>query len=219
MSMQLRVILADDHSLVRSGVRSLLQASGIEVVAEAGTGREALELTTAHSPDLVLLDVAMGSENGIEAARAIRRTRPETKIIMLSMHAEPQYVRESVSAGASGYVLKEAAFSDLLRAIEVVMAGGSYFSRDQQLAPDGAAGKQTGAEAAAELDRLTARERQVLQLIALGQSSGEIGRSLLISPRTVDTHRKNIMDKLEIHSIAGLTRFAVRHGVCSVDAD
>ncbi len=213
--MNFSVILADDHSLVRSGIRSLLQGSGIEVVGEAAGGREAVDLVVSRQPDLALLDVAMSNENGIDAARAIRKARPETKIIMLSMHAEPQYVRESVAAGAAGYVLKEAAFSDLLGAIEVVMGGGTYLPGEHHDALGSA--PTADSAAGADLGPLTARERQVLQLIALGQSSGEIGKNLSISPRTVDTHRKNIMDKLGIHSIAGLTRFAVRHGVCSVD--
>jgi DNA-binding NarL/FixJ family response regulator len=213
-ALMVRVVLADDHALVRSGIRSLLEASGNVVVGEAANGSDAVRLVSEHKPDVALLDVAMNSQNGIEAAREIRRAHPGVKIVMLSMHDEPQYIEQATAAGASAYVLKESAFDQLLLAIEAVMAGGTFLRGGGPDAPTGRRGStQT------DLDKLTGRERQVLELIADGKSSIEIGKHLSISPRTVDTHRKNIMDKLAVHSIAGLTRFAIKHGLCSLDAD
>ncbi len=211
-----RVVLADDHALVRSGIRSLLEASGNQVVGEAATGSDAVRLVKEHAPDVALLDVAMHSQNGIEAAREIRREHPGVKIVMLSMHDEPQYIEQARAAGASGYVLKESAFDQVLQAIETVMAGGTYLRGGSSELVVGASRRTSNQS---ELDKLTGRERQVLELIADGKSSIEIGKQLSISPRTVDTHRKNIMDKLGVHSIAGLTRFAIRHGLCSLEAD
>jgi DNA-binding NarL/FixJ family response regulator len=212
-----RVVLADDHALVRSGIRSLLEASGNEVVGEAASGRDAVRLVTEQNPDIALLDVAMHQLNGIEAAREIRRQHPTVRIVMLSMHDEPQYVEQAVAAGASGYVLKEAAFDQLLQAIDAVMAGDSFLRGEG--ADSGERSSRREPIQNDDLNRLTSRERQVLELIADGRSSIEIGKHLSISPRTVDTHRKNIMDKLGVHSIARLTRFAIQHGLCSLDAE
>jgi two-component system, NarL family, response regulator NreC len=210
-----RVVLADDHALVRSGIRSLLEASGIEVVGEAANGRDAVRLVGEQTPDVALLDVAMPLQSGIEAAREIRRLHPAVKIVMLSMHDEPPYIEQAEAAGATGYVLKESAFEQLLQVIEAVMTGVN-----QLRAPGGKlAGGPRKSGSAGDLDRLTSREQQVLALIAEGKSSIEIGKVLSISPRTVDTHRKNIMDKLAVHSIAGLTRFAIRHGLCLLEAE
>jgi DNA-binding NarL/FixJ family response regulator len=212
-----RVVLADDHALVRSGIRSLLEASGNEVVGEAANGRDAVRLVKEHEPDVALLDVAMSLQNGIEAAREIRGEHPHVKIVMISMHDEPQYIEQAVAAGASGYVLKESAFDQLLQAIEAVMAGRTYLRGGS--AETAAQPARRGSSQSGGVGKLTSRERQVLELIADGKSSIEIGKSLSISPRTVDTHRKNIMDKLGVHSIAGLTRFAIQHGLCSLDGD
>jgi DNA-binding NarL/FixJ family response regulator len=210
--------LADDHSLVRSGIRSLLEAGGIEVVGEAGDGRAAVKLTLKLAPDVLFIDVAMAGLNGIEAVRQIRQTETATRILMLSMHADRQYIYESAAAGANGYVLKDAAFSDLVAAIEAVMAGRTYLSPGAaELAVEDYVRRAQGGVASSELEQLTAREREVLQLIAEGASSAEIGGLLHISARTVDTHRKNLMAKLGIHNIASLTRFAIRQGLCGVE--
>jgi two-component system response regulator NreC len=214
--MSLRVFIAEDHTLVRSGVRALLEAdTTLTVVGEASNGREAVEKIVALCPELVLMDVAMPELNGIEAARQIHAACPDTRIIMLSMHDERQYVYESLKAGATGYVLKAAAFQDLRSAISTVMSGKNYMSPAlSDTVMDDYVRRAKGAESNSELGRLSGREREVLQLIAEGNSSAEVGELLHISVRTVDTHRHNIMTKLEIHSIAGLTKFAIRHGLC-----
>jgi two-component system response regulator NreC len=216
--MPIRTILAEDHTLVRTGIRALLEGSGeVQVVGETSNGREAIQLFEKLKPQLALLDVAMPELNGIEAARQIRATDPDARIIMLSMYEDQQYVFESLKAGANGYVLKGAAFQELLTAIRTVMEvdGKSYISPalSETLMTDYVRRAQ-GDQQDSELARLSGREREVLQLIAEGKSSAEVAELLHISVRTVDTHRHNIMSKLEIHSIAGLTKFAIRHGLC-----
>ena len=214
--MALNVLLVEDHTLVRSGIRALLEsAPGLAVVGEAANGRRAVEMVGQLKPELVLMDVTMPELNGIDAARQIRVAHPDTRVLILSMHEDRQYVFESLKAGANGYVLKAAAFQDLLGAIQTVMAGKNYISpalADTVMNDYVRRAKGEGKDS--DLHRLSAREREVLQLIAEGKSSGEVGELLGISVRTVDTHRHNIMTKLEIHSIAGLTKFAIRHGLC-----
>jgi DNA-binding NarL/FixJ family response regulator len=198
------VLLVEDHTLVRSGIRSLLETEKeIEVVGEAGDGREAVELVRRLKPHVVLMDVAMGDLNGIDATRLISNEHPDVRVLVLSMHSDEQYIFEALKAGAKGYVLKSAAVKELMTGIrEVVMH--DYIRRAK------------GDQVISQVDKLTAREREVLQLIAEGHSSAEVAKSLYISIRTVETHRHNIMEKLGIHSIAGLTRFAIRHRLCSL---
>jgi DNA-binding NarL/FixJ family response regulator len=214
--MALNVFIAEDHTLVRSGIRALLESGhDLKVVGEAANGREAVERIQQLQPELVLMDVAMAELNGIDAARQVHATVPNARIIMLSMHEERQYVFESLKAGATGYVLKSAAFQDLIAAIETVMSDRNYISPAlSSVVMNDYIRRAQGDEKATELGRLSGREREVLQLIAEGKSSAEVGALLHISVRTVDTHRHNIMTKLEIHSIAGLTKFAIRHGLC-----
>ena len=213
-----RVLLADDHALVRTGMRSLLEGARAQVVGEASDGREAVRMCTELRPEVVFMDVAMPGLSGIEAARQLHQLHPEVGIIMLSMHADRQYIYESARAGASGYVLKDAAFTELLTAIDAVIQGGRYLSAQAaELAMDDYLRRARGESGSSELDKVSAREREVLQLIAEGHSSGEIAQRLFISARTVDTHRHNLMQKLGIHSIAGLTKFAIRHGLCSLE--
>jgi len=214
--MSLNVLIADDHTLVRAGIRALLEsAPDVAVVGEAGNGRQAVEMARALAPGLVLMDVGMAELNGIDAARQIHAAAPGTRIVMLSMHEDRHYVFESLRAGASGYVLKAAAFAELLSAIATVMDGKNYVSPalSGMVMDDYISRAQGGVSPQSELARLSGREREVLQLIAEGRSSAEAAERLRISVRTVDTHRHNIMVKLEIHSIAGLTKFAIRHGL------
>jgi DNA-binding NarL/FixJ family response regulator len=214
--MALNVFIVEDHTLVRSGIRALLQAApNLNVVGEASNGRDAVEMIQQLQPDLVLMDVAMPELNGIDAARQVHAALPTARIIMLSMHEDRQYVFESLKAGATGYVLKSAAFQDLIAAIDTVMSNRNYISPGlSDVVMNDYIRRAQGEEKATELGRLSGREREVLQLIAEGKSSAEVGDLLHISVRTVDTHRHNIMTKLEIHSIAGLTKFAIRHGLC-----
>jgi DNA-binding NarL/FixJ family response regulator len=217
--MTTRVLLVEDHTLVRMGIRALLGSAGkeVEVVGEAGNGRDAVELCRTLNPDLVLMDVAMPELNGIEAARQILQQQPEVRIIMLSMHATRQHIFESLKAGVRGYVLKDAAFADLLVAIRAVMSGRTHVSPQlSDVVMQDYIRRAKGTEPVDELEKLSGREREILQLIAEGKSSAEIADALHISVRTVDTHRHNLMEKLRIHSIAGLTRFAIRTGLCSL---
>ncbi len=194
----------------------MLEHSGkVQIVGEAGNGREALKLAQKLSPDLVLMDVAMPELNGIEATRQIRKAMPHVRVMMLSMHADRQYIFESLRAGASGYLLKNAALAEVLSGIQTVLAGGTFLSSSlADVVLDDYLRRARGFEPETELEKLSAREREVLQLIAEGDSSSEIAHRLHISARTVDSHRQHIMEKLDIHSIAGLTKFAIRHGLC-----
>jgi two-component system response regulator NreC len=216
--MSVKILLVEDHTLVRSGIRSLLEGSpDVKVVGDIGDGRSAIQLCQKLEPDVVLTDVEMPSLNGIETARQIHAAMPSVKIVMLSMHGDPQYVFESLKAGASGYVLKDAAFTELLDAIEAVMAGRRYLSTPlADLVMEDYVRRANGKESGTGLDKLSAREREILQLVAEGRSSGQVAEMIHISVRTVDTHRYNVMQKLGIHSIAGLTKFAIAHGLTSL---
>ena len=216
--MSTSVLLVEDHTLVRSGIRSLLDSSPeVKVVGDVKGGREAVEFCQEHRPDLVLTDVEMPSLNGIETARQLHALFPELRIVMLSMHDDPQYVFESLKAGASGYVLKDAAFTELLAAIRAVMSGRRYLSPPlADLVMDDYVRRANGETTGTDLDKLSAREREVLQLVAEGRSSAQVAAMIHISVRTVDTHRYNVMQKLGIHSIAGLTKFAIAHGLTSL---
>lgn len=211
----IRVLIADDHTLMRSGVRALLERTpDIHVVAEAQNGREAMTLMEAHSPNVVLMDVAMRELNGLDATKTLIQKYPRVRVIMLSMHRHEEYVLRALQIGAAGYLLKDVAASELEIAIRDVMEGVVYLSPSiaQQLMAYQA---QYGALPAAihPLDRLTPREREVLQLIAEGRTMHEIAGLLGISVKTVETHRYRLMDKLGIHHVTGLVRFAMRAGL------
>jgi len=212
---KLRILLADDHSVMRSGLRALLEREGnLEVVGEAANGRDAVSLSSTLSPDIVVMDVAMPVLNGIEAARSILRQAPTTRVVMLSMHSDESYVMRSLNAGARGYLLKDSAAAELLSALDAVSRGKSFFSSAVRrlLAEDYVrALRQKGMVDSYEL--LTSREREVLQLLAEGKTNKEVATSLNISPYTVETHRGNILEKLGLHTPAELILYAVRKGI------
>jgi two-component system, NarL family, response regulator NreC len=211
----LRILLADDHTIMRKGLRLLLERqSDFEVVAEASNGREAIELTDRESPHVVLIDVAMPLLNGIEAAKRIATAHPKVAVVILSMHSDEGYVLRALRAGARGYLLKDSAEADLIQAVRAVAEGKAFFSPavSKVLAEDYVRQiRQRGVEDTYDL--LTARERELLQLIAELKSTKEIAEILGLSPHTVDTHRGNLMEKLGVHSAPELILYAVRKGV------
>lgn len=207
------VVLADDHTLVRSGIRALLERfEDVEMVGEAANGREALELVEKHRPDIVLMDIAMPELNGLDAARRIRRRYPTTRVLLMSMYDHEAYVAEALAVGAAGYVLKDASAAELDIAVHAVARGESYLS--PAVAKRIVEGEvPTRGEGAIGLQRLTPRQREILQLIAEGNTSKEIARKLELSIKTVETHRTHLMERLDIHDIAGLVRYAIRVGL------
>jgi DNA-binding NarL/FixJ family response regulator len=215
LSEGIRVVIADDHAVVRQGIRGVLEEiDGVEVVAEAGNGVEALALTETHRPDLVVLDVSMPGKTGIEVARALRDAGTGVRVLLLSMHDEPEYVLEAVRAGADGYVLKDVSPSELRAAVTAVHEGREYFSaRVTQQLSVGLRQELEQEQRRSRLDSLTPREVEVLVLVAQGKTNRGIAEQLGISPRTVETHRERVMGKLRIRSVAGLTRFVVEHGL------
>jgi two-component system NarL family response regulator len=211
----LRVLLIDDHELMRQGLRSILdREDDVEVVGEAASGRAALELSRTLAPDVVVMDVAMQDQNGIEATRQIRAACPNVKVLALSSHSDARYVNAMLEAGACGYVLKANAYDDLRRALDAARLGRSYLCADVTQSVVGASLRAVGATPVAQL---SGREREVLQLLAEGLSSPEIGQRLFIATSTVETHRRNIMRRLGIHSVADLTKYAIREGLTSLE--
>lgn len=206
----IRVLLADDHTIVREGLRALLaKEADFQVVAEAADGREALRLARETRPDVAAMDLSMPLLNGLEAARQMAAWEQGPRTILLTMHAEDSYVLEALRAGVRGYVLKKQAGADLVRAIREAVAGGVYLSPGVSAAVAGAI-RSPGPLAD---ESLTAREREVLQLVAEGKTTKEIGTILGVSTKTADAHRTRLMQKLDIHDIAGLTRYAIRSGL------
>ena len=210
--MTIRVLLADDHALMREGLRALLTAAtGIEVVGEVRTGREAERQVARLNPDVVLMDIAMPDLNGIEAARAIHAKCPAVRIVMLSMHATAEYVYRAFEAGACGYLLKEVAVEEVITAVRTVHAGKRFLSPAlAESVPDPGSGYARG-----PVDRLSARERQVLQLVVEGHTSNEIARMLHLSPKSVETYRSRLMLKLGVRDLPSLVKFALEHGLTS----
>ena len=204
-----KVLLADDHTVVRDGLKGVLLREGFEIVAEASNGREAVDMSLKFQPDVALIDVAMPLLNGIDAARAIHTHCPRTRTILLTMHKETNYVLEALRAGVKGYVLKTQAASDLVNAIRSTLEGAVYLSPGIS---DGVVEAALNKDSVA-LDPLTQRERQVLQLIAEGKTNKEVSHELGMSVKTVDTHRRNLMAKLNIHETASLVRHAIKIGL------
>ncbi len=215
--MKTGVLIADDHQIVRDGLRTLLEKyPDIDVVGEAEDGRTAVEMAGNLSPAVVIMDIARPDLNGIEATRRILAVNPRVKVIALSMHSDKRFISEMLKAGASGYLLKDCAFEELVTAIHAVMKDKTYLS-------PGIAGividnyvRQSGGPEASVFSVLSDREREVLQLMAEGKTTKEIAFQLDVSIKTVETHRQNIMTKLDIHSIAELTKYAIREGLTTL---
>jgi len=206
-----RVLIVDDHALVRSGLRMLLEAEkGFEVVEEAGSAEEAVRKARLEKPDIILLDVTMPGRSGLEATPDILEAAPKAKILVLSMQDDPHYVREAFAAGASGYLLKEAADAELVQAIQEVAEGRRYV---HPVLGARLAAAEAEAEAKAAADPLSDREREVLRLLALGHTNQEIAKMLYISVRTAETHRAHIMQKLRLSTRAELVRYALAQGL------
>lgn len=209
-----KVLLAEDHGLVRAGIRSLLQKlSWLEVVGEASNGREALAMIRSHHPDVILMDIAMPELNGLEAAARIRKEHPNTRVIILSMHASEEYVLQALRAGANGYLLKDASTAELELAIQAVVKGENYLSPVVSKHVVSGYVRRVGGEAGSSTEPLTPRQREILQLIAEGNSTKQIASKLNISIKTVETHRTQLMERLKIHDIPGLVRYAIRIGL------
>ena len=207
--MSFRILLADDHQIVRQGIKALLEQKGFSVVGEASEGHEAIRMAKELHPDVAVLDLGMPLVNGISAAREILRDCPKMKIILLTMHTDEHYVLDALQAGVAGYVVKTEAGSDLIRAVNDVLNGSTYLSSKVSRAIVQAYLEKRDIVS----DPLTARERQVLQLIAEGKTTKELASLLGISPKTAEAHRTKIMNKLETHGTAGLVRYAIRRGL------
>ena len=216
---KIRVILAEDHTIVRQGLRSLLeQSDDIEVIAEAEDGREAVNKTEQLKPDIVLMDISMPILNGIEATRQIKKKFPDIKVLILTMHTTEEYISQILHAGASGYLVKKSAHHELLSAIKAIQKGNSYLSPlvskkvvDQYLQKTQDDIKQD------RYEKLTTREREVLQLIAEGKANKEIAERLYLSVKTVETHKAHLMEKLNLHTTTDLIKYAIQKGIINIE--
>lgn len=216
--MPTRVVLADDHVLIRAGLRALLHSlPNIEVVGEASDGHEAIEVIAQHQPDVVIMDIGMPGLNGVDSTRRIVKQFPGTRVVILSMHANEEYVGQALDAGAKGYLLKGAEPAELELVLKAVMRGETYLSPSiaKHLVQDYLSHRK---EKTHPLPDLTSRQREVLQLIAEGCSTKDIANKLKLSVKTVDTHRSELMHRLDIHDVAGLVRFAIRTGLVSAES-
>jgi DNA-binding NarL/FixJ family response regulator len=211
-----QILIADDHELLRKGLRSLLENRGFEVTGEAEDGRSAVRLAKQLRPDAVIVDVSMPGLNGIEATRQIHQDTPAVKVVVLSMRADSQAVLAALAAGASAYLLKEAAVEEVVNALCVALRGQTYLSPAIAHVVVQNSVEHWSANAGYMRHGISGREREILQLVAEGRSSKEMAASLFVSVKTIETHRKQIMNKLNLHSIAELTKYAIREGVTSI---
>jgi len=209
------ILTADDHAVVRRGLRELLEThANWKVVAEESTGREAVDKATKLRPDVALLDISMPDLNGLDAAALIRKSSPDTRILILTMHSNEELIKKAVTAGARGYILKSDAEHDLITAVDCILRGNTFFtSAASEMILDNLRGtsRHAGAAEPTEGERLTPREREVVQLLAEGRSNKEVAAVLDISTRTVENHRAKIMEKLRLHSLSELVRYAIRN--------
>ena len=219
MSKKATVVVVDDHAILREGLCRLLEENGTyEVIGQAADGFEAQELAKQLEPDVILMDMGLPGLNGADTTRKILQRNPAMRIVGLSMHSDPQFVTAMLKAGAAGYVLKDSAYDELTMALEAIQAGKVYLSPTVAGAVVTDLINETSENGGGSgLSRLSPREREVLQLMAEGCSTAEVAEKLHISSKTVETHRKNLMEKLDIHNIAELTKFAIRHGLTSLD--
>jgi DNA-binding NarL/FixJ family response regulator len=214
----MRILIADDHGIVREGLKTLLdKQSDIEVIGEGEDGQMAVQLAEQLQPDIVIIDMSMPNLNGIEATRLILQRSPNTRVIILSMHSDKHIVKDALEAGACAYVLKTYLFDEMIRALEVITEGERYLSpRITDVVVDDYVGRITGSKSN-ETPKLTGRERQIVQHVAEGKTIKEIALLLHISPKTADTNRRQIMNKLGISSVAELTKYAIREGLTSLE--
>jgi len=213
---KIKVLLVDDHTVVRQGLRVLLEAEqDIEIVGEADTGRQAVQMTRKLTPDVVVMDIAMPNLNGLEATRQILKEMPKAKVLVLSSYSDDEYVHQMTEAGAAGYLLKQTAATDLIKAIREARKGNAFFSPSisKRLLDQCREAFVHGGPIKKQAGRLTSREAEVLQLIAQGQANKQIAAELSISIKTVEKHRQQVMNKLNIHDVAGLTRHAIAKGI------
>lgn len=217
--MTITIFLADDHAVVREGLRLLLETQpDFKVVGMAADGRETIRLVEQLAPDVAILDIAMPDISGLEAARRLHGTCPRTRIIMLSMYRTPEHIVRALEAGASGYVLKESASDEVIEAVRAVHAGQRYLSRSvADAALDYYVRQRQSGVGPSPLDRLSERKREIVRLLADGRTTAEIADRLALSPKTVDTYRSQIMHKLDIHHLPGLVKFAIQHGLTSLE--
>jgi two-component system response regulator NreC len=216
----IKIMIADDHRILRQGIRSLLASQeDFEIIAESSDGRETVKEAIKHKPDVVLMDIAMPNLNGFEATRQIKKKLPETKILVLSMYRDDEYILQALQAGVSGYVLKDVAVEELITAIRAVNNSQYYLSPSiSRTVIDASLGKIEKADRE-PFDLLTPREREIVQLIAEGYTNKEIAAKLFISVKTVDAHRSHIMEKLDIHDVALLVKYAIRKGLTDLHTD
>ncbi|MCW8800154.1 MAG: response regulator transcription factor [Desulfobacter sp.] len=216
--MQLNVLIADDHAIIREGLKSLLENRGIQVVDIAKNGREAVEKAIALKPDIVMMDISMPDLNGVEATAKIRAEVPHARVIALSMHSSKKIVDKMFNAGASGYILKESAFDEIYDAIQEVLRRNFYLTPAiARMCTDGQGKDRSTWKTKPEFNKISRKQREVLQLIAEGKKTRDIAETLGISVKTVETHRRNIMKKLDIFSVAGLTKYAIREGIIALE--
>ncbi|MCP3874181.1 MAG: response regulator transcription factor [Desulfobacteraceae bacterium] len=216
--MNTRVIIADDHAIIREGLKSLLEKKGVSVIDIAKNGREAIDLAIKHRPDIIMMDISMPDLNGVEATAVIKREVPNIKVIALSMHSSKKIIDKMFASGASGYILKETAFDELYDAIQEVSKGNFYLSPSiARMYIDSQGNMFTAGHDIPKSNKISKKEREVLQLVAEGEKTRNIAEKMSISVKTVEVHRRNIMKKLSIFNIAGLTKFAIKEGIVSLE--